>query len=110
MRFLQILFWVILIVLAIIFANHNWTLVTMSLGGNTELETKLPVLVIGSFLLGFLPLYIWHKITKWRLKRKINNIENTPRNQPLNMNDMPQRSTGNNGISPLEPKSNLESD
>lgn len=110
MRFLQILFWVIMIILVIIFANHNWTLVTLSLGGDSVLETKLPVLAVGSFLIGFVPLYIWHKITKWRLNRKINTVQNIPRNQPLNMKDMPSKTNGGAAISPLEPKSNLESE
>ncbi len=111
MRFLQILFWVVFIVLAIIFSVNNWTLVEIPLGDDSILETKLPVLVIGSFLIGFLPLYFWHRITTWRLKRKINAAQNTPRNPPLNMSEIPNNKPhAGAGISPLEPKSNLESE
>ncbi len=107
MRFLQILFWVILLVLIIIFSANNWTPITISIWGGLLVDTKLPVLVVGSFLIGFLPLYFWHRVTKWRLNRKFNKVQNAPRNPPLNINDVPKPSSG---ISPLEPKTPLESE
>ncbi len=107
MRFLQILFWVILLVLIIIFSANNWTPITISIWGGLLVDTKLPVLVVGSFLIGFLPLYFWHRVTKWRLNRKFNKVQNAPRNPPLNINDVPKPS---GGISPLEPKTPLESE
>lgn len=115
MRFLQILVWVILVILIIIFSANNWTPITISIWGGLLVDTKLPVLVVGSFLIGFLPLYFWHRITKWRLNRKINVAQNAPRNPPLNINDVPKANAPiapkpAAGISPLEPKTSLESE
>jgi len=109
MGFLQILFWVILAVLIIIFSVNNWQPLTISIWGGLLVDTKLPVLVVGSFLIGFLPLYFWHRIIKWRLNRKINSVHNTPPSPPLNVNDVPNNKPVG-GISPLEPKTNLESE
>ncbi len=107
MKFLQILFWVILLILIIIFSANNWTPITISIWGGLLVDTKLPVLVVGSLLIGFLPLYFWHRIIKWRLNRKVNNAQNTARHPPLNINDVPKPS---GGVSPLEPKTSLESE
>ena len=58
MQFLKTLFWVILAVVLVLFAHANWTVVTLNLWGGLQADVKLPVLVIGAFLLGFLPTII----------------------------------------------------
>ena len=85
MNFLKTLFWVILLVGLIVFAVNNWEPVTVALWGGLRLDTKLPVLVIGSFFLGFLPLYIWHRGTHWRMKRRVMTLETAARLVPLNV-------------------------
>jgi len=75
MQFLRTLFWVVLAVVMIVFANNNWVPVSLVLWTGLELDTKLPVLVIGSFLLGFGPLWILHQTMRWRLKRRIAALE-----------------------------------
>ena len=39
------------------------------------LETKLPALVIGAFLLGLVPMWALYRTTRWRLKRRIAGLE-----------------------------------
>ncbi len=107
MRFLQILLWVILLILIIIFSVNNWTPITISIWGGLLIDTKLPVLMVGSFLIGFFPLYLWYRITKWRLNRKVNKVQNAPVKPPLNINDVPKPSAG---MPPLETKTPLESE
>jgi lipopolysaccharide assembly protein A len=75
MQFLKTLFWVVLAVAAVIFAMRNWTPVTVSLWGGLLVEAKLPVLVYGAFLLGFLPAFGWHHASRWRLQRRIDSQE-----------------------------------
>ena len=43
------------------------------------LQTKLPALVVVSFLIGLLPMWLLHKGARWRLNRRIANLENTVR-------------------------------
>lgn len=71
MRFLKTLFWVILAVVLVLFAQANWDLVTIELWGGLKADLKLPVLVIGAFLLGFLPTYILYRSRVWSLKRRL---------------------------------------
>lgn len=86
MQFLKTLFWVILIVGLTVFAINNWVPVTVKLWGGMLLDTKLPMLVIISLVIGFLPLWLWHRITHWRMKRRIVSLEGgSTMRQPLNM-------------------------
>ena len=71
MQFLKTLFWVILAVVLVLFAHANWNMVTIRLWGGLEADVKLPVLVIGAFLLGFLPPLILYRTRIWSLKRRL---------------------------------------
>ena len=75
MQFLKTLFWVMLAIIAVVFAMNNWQPVTVMLWGGLRLEAKLPVLVFGAFLLGFLPTFAWHRAARWRLKRRLDSQE-----------------------------------
>ena len=75
MQFLKTLFWVVLAVAAVIFAMRNWTPVTVSLWGGLLVDAKLPVLVFGVFAAGFLPMFTYHRATRWRLKRRLDSHE-----------------------------------
>ena len=85
MRFLKTLLWVALLVGLTIFAVNNWEPVSVKLWGGLLLETKLPMLVILSLVAGFLPLWIWHRATHWRMKRRILALEGTTYRAPLDM-------------------------
>ena len=71
MQFLKTLFWVVLAVVLVLFARANWNVVTLELWGNLQADVKLPVLVIGAFLLGFLPTLIIYRARLWSLKRRL---------------------------------------
>lgn len=71
MQFLKTLFWVMIAVIAVIFSYRNWTPVTIHLWGGLEADIKLPILMLIAFLVGFLPWYILHKATRWRLHRRL---------------------------------------
>ena len=82
MYFLKTLLWVILIITLIIFAVHNWVPVSIKLWGDLLLDTKLPMLVIVSFIVGFLPLWLWHRAQHWRMKRRIMSLESSNYRKP----------------------------
>ncbi|MFC4292320.1 hypothetical protein ACFOWX_07820 [Sphingorhabdus arenilitoris] len=87
MQFLKTLLWVILIVALVVFTINNWVPVSVKLWGGLLLDTKLPMLVIVSFIAGFVPLFIIYKTIIWRLKRKILTLETGTSRQPLRMDD-----------------------
>ncbi len=86
MSFLKTLFWVILATGFVIFAVHNWQPVSLKLWGGLWLDSKLPAIMLLSFLLGFVPLYIWHRSIIWKHKRKIGTLESASHRGPLDSN------------------------
>ena len=75
MQFLKTLFWVVLAIVAVIFAMNNWQSAKVVLWGGLILDIKLPILVLGAFLLGFLPTFGWHRASRWRMQRRIESHE-----------------------------------
>ncbi|GAB5481721.1 MAG: hypothetical protein Pars92KO_14780 [Parasphingorhabdus sp.] len=83
MQFIKTLFWVILAVILVVFAVNNWSPTSVLIWQDIRIDTKLPVLVIGAFLLGFVPLWILHRTSKWRLNRRIKTLEAAARPAPV---------------------------
>jgi len=75
MQFLRTASWVALAVVIVVFAVNNWTPVTVNLWDGLRMDTKLPVLVIGAFLVGSVPLWLYYRAMRWRLKRRLDTAE-----------------------------------
>lgn len=75
MQFLRTAFWVVIAVALAFFCMANYVPVTVRLWGDMVMETKLPVLLIGAFLLGALPFWIMARATRWRMKRRLDSTE-----------------------------------
>ncbi len=71
MRFLSILFWLVVLVLVTLFAAENWRDVTIALWGNLEAEVKIPILVAIVFLIGFLPTWFIYRTRLWRSENRV---------------------------------------
>lgn len=79
MAVIRTIIWVVLLIALLLFSLNNWTPVTVKIWENLILETKLPALVIISFLLGLVPMWLLHHATRWRLKRRIGALEQVVR-------------------------------
>jgi uncharacterized integral membrane protein len=75
MQFLKTLFWVLVAVVVVLFAAHNWTAVTLNLWGDIQADIKLPLLLLIVFLLGFLPTYLLMRTRQWTHRRKLDSLE-----------------------------------
>ena len=75
MQFLRTAFWVVIAVALAFFCMANYVPVTVRLWGDMVIETKLPVLLIGAFLLGAMPFWIMARATRWRMKRRLESTE-----------------------------------
>ncbi|WP_430429589.1 hypothetical protein [Parasphingorhabdus sp.] len=84
MQFIKTLFWVVLAVVLVVFAANNWSPASVLIWQDVRVDTKIPVLVIGAFLLGFVPLWLMHRAMKWRLTRRIKTLEDAakPKSAP----------------------------
>ena len=77
MQFLKTLFWVLVAVVAAVFAIFNWTLVRVNLWQDLQLQTYLAPLVIGAFLVGVLLIWLPHRAAKWSWRRKLEASDRT---------------------------------
>lgn len=66
MQFLRALFWLVLGIAVAVFTVGNWRNVTLDIWGGLQADVKIPVLVLGAFLLGFLPMWLTHRFRLWR--------------------------------------------
>lgn len=79
MQLIRTVVWVLLLIALLLFSLNNWETVDVRIWDGLLLETKLPVLVLVSFLLGLVPMWLLHKAGRWRWKRRISALENTVR-------------------------------
>ena len=77
MKSLRSILWLAIVAALAAFSAANWQPVELTIWQDIKLDTKLPALVIAAFLLGLLPMWLIHRTTRWRLQRRITNLETT---------------------------------
>jgi len=75
MQIIRTIVWVVLLVALLLFSVNNWNTVAVKIWEDLVWETKLPVVVVISFLLGWLPTWLISLAGKWRLRRRISSLE-----------------------------------
>jgi lipopolysaccharide assembly protein A len=78
---MRTIMWLLVLAVLLLFSFFNWNEVTVKIWENLVVETKVPALVIVSFLFGLLPMWIYHRGARWSLSRKIISLENAARAQ-----------------------------
>ncbi len=78
MQIIRTVVWVVLLAALLLFSAFNWKPVEVKIWEGLVLETKIPALVLISFLIGLLPMWLLHWATKWSLKRRIGSLERRP--------------------------------
>jgi len=80
MQIVRTVIWVLLLVALLLFSVTNWDpTVTVRIWDGIVVDTKIPAIVIVSFLIGFVPMWLYHRASRWRLTRKIASLENAAR-------------------------------
>ena len=75
MQIVRTVVWVVLLIALLVFSLNNWNSVEVKIWEGLIWETRLPALVVLSFLLGLVPMWLLHVAGRWRLKRRINVLE-----------------------------------
>lgn len=75
MQFLKTLLWVLIAVVAVLFATWNWQPVTVNLWANLQADIKLPLLLLISFLIGWLPTWLIMRARLWTFRRRLDALE-----------------------------------
>ena len=66
MQIVRTVVWVLLLVALALFSINNWQDVEVKIWEGLILQTKLPALVLLSFALGLVPMWLLHKGASWR--------------------------------------------
>jgi lipopolysaccharide assembly protein A len=103
MKIIRSVLWVVIIVALALFTAFNWTSVDIRIWESLVLETKLPVLILVAFLLGFGPMWLTHRTTVWRLKRRIGSLEASQRSLIASQNAPTPNATAPNAMSSNSP-------
>ena len=83
MHIVRTIVWVLLLVALLIFSIGNWDpVMSVRIWENLVWETRLPVIVIVSFLIGFVPMWLLYRGSKWQARRRINALEAAARAAP----------------------------
>lgn len=71
MQFLKLLFWCLLAFLAALFTYGNWNTIPIHLWSGLIADVNLPLLLLVTLLIGFLPAQIYHRTVRWRLRQRL---------------------------------------
>ncbi len=71
MPFLKTLLWILVAVLAVIFAGANWADVSLTLWGGLQVTIKLPFLLLLVSLAVWLPTWLVMRGNLWRVERRL---------------------------------------
>jgi uncharacterized integral membrane protein len=82
-KILRTVLWILGALGFLIFAIYNWQPVELTLWQNLVLETKVPVLAVLAFAVGFLPMWALHRSVVWGLQRRIRALENSLKNTAM---------------------------
>ena len=83
MQVVRTIVWVVILIGLLIFSFLNWRPVEVALWSDLVLETKVPALVIVAFLLGLIPMWLYHRGAKWQLNRRISSLESAVKSSAL---------------------------
>ncbi|HZU63026.1 MAG TPA: DUF1049 domain-containing protein, partial [Novosphingobium sp.] len=71
MQFVRTGITVVVLAALVVFSLNNWTPVEVRIWDGLVLDTRLPALMLLSWLVGWLPMWLVSKAARWRLKRRI---------------------------------------
>ena len=75
MQVLKILFWFLLAFVAALFTYGNWTSIQINMWSGLIADVNLPLLLLVTFLIGFLPTYLYLGTVRWRLRQRLATCE-----------------------------------
>ena len=100
MRVIRTIVWTVLLIALVLFSVTNWTPVTVKIWEDLVWETRLPALVILSFLAGLGPMWVLHVAGRWRWRRRINALEAVTRQPTAALSSTQLDAAGQSGETP----------
>ncbi len=83
MQVVRTIVWILLLVALGVFSYANWDPVSVRIWDGLVLDTMLPAIIILSFAIGFVPMWLYHRATRWQLERRVASLESAARTAPV---------------------------
>ncbi|WP_156500326.1 DUF1049 domain-containing protein [Croceicoccus bisphenolivorans] len=87
MQVFRSIVWAVIVAGLAVFAYANWFRIDVTIWNNVVLNTPLPMIILSSFMMGFLPMWLFHRAGRWRLKRRITSLEAAQRSLIATQNE-----------------------
>lgn len=100
MRVIRTIVWLVLLLGLVAFSITNWTPVTIRIWEDLVWETRLPAVVVLSFLGGLVPMWLLHVTGRWRMRRRINALEAVTRQPSAALTSTQLDAAGQSGEMP----------
>lgn len=75
MRYVKVTIVVILVSVILYYVLKGWGVTCINVWDNTALPFRLPTMIIAAFLVGFVPMYVWHELMEWRWENKMAKLQ-----------------------------------
>ncbi len=76
MQIVRTILWVLLLVAVLAFSFGNWDKqIDVRIWPGIVWDTRVPALVIVSFMIGLIPMWLYHRGVRWRQARRISALE-----------------------------------
>ena len=76
MQIVRTILWVLLLVAVLAFSFGNWDKqIDVRIWPGIVWDTRVPALVIVSFMIGLIPMWLYHRGVRWRHTRRISALE-----------------------------------
>ncbi|MXO85516.1 DUF1049 domain-containing protein [Altererythrobacter aurantiacus] len=80
MQIIRTILWLLILAALLLFSWANWSPgVTVRIWEGIVVDTRLPAVVLLSFLAGLVPMWLYHRGVKWRLSRRMKALEEATR-------------------------------
>jgi len=80
MQIVRTIVWVALLIAFVALTVLNWDItLAMRIWPGMVWDTRLPAILVVSFLIGLVPMWLVHRGSKWRLQRRIPGLETAAR-------------------------------
>ena len=93
MHIVRTILWVLILAGLLVFSWANWNPgISVRIWSNLVVDTRLPAIVVLSFLAGLLPMWLYHRGVVWSLTRRIKALEGAAQQhasvqRPAGLND-----------------------
>lgn len=76
MNIVRTVLWVLILAGLLVFSWANWNPgISVRIWSNLVVDTRLPAIVVLSFLAGLLPMWLYHRGVVWSLQRRVKALE-----------------------------------